>query len=337
MKRCAGLTLFFFSQILLAQKPSANFNSIDWYAQTVQATTLDSLAAKLTAPYATELEKVRAIYTWICQNIQYNADIYRPLYLRAKFKPEPVDTVSEWKPADEMVAQRVLRRRIAVCDGYARLFKVLCQYAGVEAAVLTGYARSDIDRAKERFRSNHTWNAVRIDSVWHLLDLTWAAGYLTYADEFVQKQNDFYFLTPPEDFIRDHYPEDLRWSLLAQPPALAEFKKMPFKSKSYLKYGITAYAPQDGLIEAEIGDTLSFAISLKDAKKAKTVSADPFLDTASFALSPFSVFIKPVKEADNKAHYQFVVDESTQWVHLLFNDDVILRYGISRKRSLAKE
>ena len=135
-----------------------------------------------------------------------------------------------------MVAQKVLRRGIAVCDGYSRLFKVLCQYAGIEAVVLNGYAHSDFNSGGNRFRTNHTWNAVCIDSVWHLVDATWGAGYMTYSDEFVQKQNDFYFLTPPDEMIRDHYPEDLRWSLLTHPPGLAEFKKAPFRSKSFLKY-----------------------------------------------------------------------------------------------------
>ncbi len=335
MKRCAGLLIFFWALGAQAQKPTANFFAIDTYVQSVQEANLDTLAGKLIFPYTTELEKVRAIYSWICQNIRYNADIYKPLALRARFRQEPLDTTTEWKSADEMVAQKVLRRRLAVCDGYSRLFKVLCQYAGVEAVVLNGYVRTDFDRAPERFRTNHTWNAVRIDSAWHLVDATWGAGYMTYGDEFVQKQNDFYFLTPPDELIRDHYPEDLRWTLLAAPPSLAEFRKMPFKSKAYVKYGIHSYFPAYGLVDAEPGDTLVFSIRLNDVKKARAISPDPFLDTASFSLSPASVFIRPEKEAGDSVYYRFAVDGSTQWVHLLFNDDVILRYQVRRRPSLA--
>lgn len=326
-----------FTGFAQAQKPSANFGAVDWYVQSVKETNIDSLAVRLTAPYTTELEKVRAIYSWICQNIRYNTDIYKPLALRARYVPEPIDTTSEWRSADEMTAQKVLRRGKAVCEGYSRLFRVLCQYAGIEAVVLNGYVRSDYDRMADRFRTNHTWNAVRIDSVWHLVDATWAAGYMTLGDEFVQQQNDYYFLTPPKELIRDHYPEDLRWSLLLQPPTLSEFRKMPFRSKSYLKYGIASYSPSNGIVEAHVGDTLLFSISLKDAKKIKNISPDPFFDTASFALSPASVFIKPEKEIGDNAFYHFVVDDSTQWVHLLFNGDVVLRYNISRRQSLASK
>jgi hypothetical protein len=254
--------LLLLTGLVQAQKQGADFGAIDWQVQSVKGGTPDTLAYNLTAPYATDMEKVRAIYSWICGNIAYNANIYKPHSLRPRFVQEPVDTTREWKPADEMVAQKVLKRGLAVCEGYAKLFKVLCHYAGIEAVILHGYVRTDYDRATERFRTNHTWNAVRIDSAWHLLDVTWAAGFMNYRDEFVQQQNDFYFLTPPEVLIRDHYPEDLRWTLLAQPPTVSEFKKMPFKSKCFIKYGITAYFPSQGLLEALPGDTLSFQIDL---------------------------------------------------------------------------
>jgi hypothetical protein len=335
MKWWAGIFLLLLTGLVQAQKQGANFGAIDWQVQSVKGGTPDTLAYNLTAPYPTDMEKVRAIYSWICANIAYNANIYKPYSLRPRFVQEPVDTTREWKSADEMVAQKVLKRGLAVCEGYAKLFKVLCHYAGIEAVILHGYVRTDYDRSTERFRTNHTWNAVRIDSTWHLLDVTWAAGYMNYRDEFVQQQNDFYFLTPPDVLIRDHYPEDLRWTLLAQPPTVSEFKKMPFKSKCFIKYGITAYFPSHGLLEALPGDTLSFQIDLRDVNKAKNTFGDPFLDTAIFTAWPNSAFLKPVKETGNKVYYQLVIDATTQWVHLLFNDDVILRYNVSRRQVLA--
>lgn len=335
MIRCVWILLLFSSLLVRAQVSTVSFAAIDRQAQLVKASSPDSLASSLSAPYTTEIEKVRAIYSWICNNIRYNVEVYRPMARRARFVPAPIDTITEWKSADEMFAQKVLRRGVAVCEGYARLFKVLCQYAGVEAVVLNGYVRTNTDRSPERFRTNHTWNAVRIDGTWHLIDATWGAGFVTYADEFVQQQNDFYFLTPPEEMIRDHYPEDLRWTLLAEPPTLAEFRKMPFKSKSFVKYGIQAYTPSGGLLEAEVGDTISFAIYLHDIQRSKRTSADPFADTALFSLSPASAFVKPEKEKGNEVFYSFVVNATTRWVHLLFNDDVILRYRVKQRSSLA--
>ena len=335
MKWCVGFLLMFSSLLVKAQVPDAGMAPTDRQIYSAKTSTLDSLSTLLFTPQATERERVRAIYSWICHNIRYNVDVYRPLARRVRFIPEPIDTVSEWKSADEMYALKVLKRGVAVCEGYARLFKVLCQYAGVEAVVLNGYVRTNTDRSPDRFRTNHTWNAIRIDSTWHLVDATWGAGFVTYADEFVQEQNDFYFLTPPEQLIRDHYPEDLRWTLLAEPPTLAEFRKMPFKSKSFVKYGIQSYAPSGGWLEAEPGDTLSFAISLYDIERSKRTSADPFADTSRFSLSPASVFVKPELEKGNQVYYSFVVDAGTRWVHLLFNGDVILRYHSKLRSPLA--
>jgi hypothetical protein len=335
MKWCVGILLMFWSASAPAQHLALGYGHVDWHVRSVNDTSVDSLALKLTAPFPTPLEKARAIYSWICSNIRYNVDIYRPVALRARFVPEPVDTTSEWKSADEMVAQKVLRRRLAVCEGYARLFKVLCQYAGLEAVVLNGYVRTNVDRSAQRFKTNHTWNAVRIDSAWHLVDATWGAGFVNYADEFVQEQNDFYFLTPPAQMIRDHYPEDLRWTLMAEPPTLSEFRKMPFRSKSFIKYGIEDYSPAAGIVEADIGDTLSFSISLKDVKRARHTIPDPFFDSAVYVLSPSSVFVKPTTETGSKVHYRHVVDGSAQWLHLVFNDDIILRYHLRRRERLA--
>jgi hypothetical protein len=221
----------------------------------------------------------------------------------------------------------VLRKRVAVCDGYSRLFKVLCTYSGIKAEIVQGYGRVN-GGGERKFKTNHTWNAVQIDSVWKLLDVTWASGYTTYADDFIQKQNDFYFLTPADKFITDHYPEELRWTLLANPTAPSELKKLPFRSKNFFKYGIGNYFPQSGIIEASVGDTIAFSIQLKDLARAKTTSADPFMDTVTYTQWPLSAFVKPAKEKGATVLYSYVVEPASEWINLLYNDDVIMRYQL---------
>lgn len=322
------LAFFFLSYVCcFGQLRTASFTAIDWNVQDLSAPTPDSLSSLLTAPYSTNLEKVRAIYSWMVQHISYNTGIYKPRPAHFIYAADPADTASVWKSADEMTAQRVLYRRVAVCEGYARLFKVLCSYAGMEAAVITGYARGD-GRSSERFRTNHAWNAVKIDSTWHLLDVTWASGYINFNNEYTASRNDAYFLTPPEQFARDHYPEQLQWSLLPQPPALSEFKKMPFKSKNFIKYGIESYLPLSGTINVSIGDTLAFRLVLKDSKKAKSISPDSFADTTLFALSAYSRFITPNAEKNNDVFYTYIAEPGTEWLHLVYNDDVIMRYRL---------
>ena len=202
---------------------------------------------------------------------------------------------------------------------------MLCDYAGIEAQVVQGYARG---LGSSRFRTNHTWNTVKIDSAWQLVDVTWASGYMNYRDEYVQQQNDYYFFTPPDLFIRDHFPEELRWTLLPQPPQMAEFKRAPFLTKNFHRYGFENFSAASGVIEASAGDTLQITLQLKDMQRAKSTGNDPFNDTANFTAWPLSTFLKPAEEKKNSVVYRYVVQPSAEWLHLLFNNDVVLQYRV---------
>ena len=318
---------------------SRNFNSIDWEVQFIDAPTPDSLAIKLTLPYKTELEKVRSIFSWITQNIAYNTSIYSKRNFPSKFASAPLDTITEWKSANEMTALRVLQRRIAVCDGYARLFKTLCDYSGIRSEVILGYGKCNRDRSL-RFRSNHTWNSVMIDSNWHLLDVTWGSGYLNFGDEFIQRTDESYFLTAPERFILDHYPEDIRWTLLDEHPVVREFKHSPFRYKSFVKYSIQSYFPGNGLIEAAIGDTIKIDLQVKYPERDKQISCDPFFDSTIFTHSPSWVFLEPFQTNNKyKLTYSYVVNsKDAEWIHILYNNDLVLRYRLRiREDKLARK
>lgn len=323
------LIIFLLSaSICFGQKWSANFSAIDWKMRNMDAPTVDSLAKKISASYQNDLEKTRAIFIWIAQHISYNTGIYNAGkgYRSVKFVFDPADTISS-KSAVEQTAERVFRRRVAVCDGYAKLFKALCDYTGVGSELILGYGKCYLEK-DTKFRTNHTWNAVKIDSNWYLLDVTWASGFVSFANEFVQHLDESYFLTPPQQFILDHYPEDLKWTLLERPPSLREFHFSPFKYKSFIKYGIVSASPANGTIEATTGDTIQIELKLKDATKDSAIAADAFFDSTIIQLSPASVFLKPTIE-NHKAVYTYVVEgNDVEWIHLLYNDDPILRYKL---------
>ena len=320
------------SNTCFGQKRTASFSSIDWNVKNIEAPTVDSLAKKLTAPYETELEKTRAIFSWIAQHIAYNTGIYNVGrgYQPVKYVFDPADTITS-KSAIEQTAEKVLRRRVAICDGYSKLFKTLCDYAGIESEVILGYGKCYLGK-DERFRTNHTWNAVKVDSAWRLLDVTWASGYVTFSNEFVPRIDESYFLTPPQQFILDHYPEDLKWTLLERPPTLREFHFSPFKYKSLIKYSIASASPSNGTIEAFAGDTIRIELKLKDPSKDSLTASDPFFDLAVMQLSPASVFLEPVIE-NNEAVYTYVVQSNdVEWLHLLYNRDPVLRYKLNVKK-----
>jgi hypothetical protein len=315
---------------------SYDFSQIDHYVQNIENKDPDSLAKQLTEPYQTDIEKVRAIYSWIAQHIAYNTFIFnsRP-YSSARYITEPEDTSMNWRSGNEMTALKVLRKRIAVCDGYAKLFQTLCLYAGIRSELVVGYARGYNSNA-DRFRTNHTWNVVMVDNHWKLIDVTWGSGYIDYANQFVQHLDESYFLANPKQFIWDHYPEELQWALLDNPPAVREFTRVPFKLKSYVKYSIKSFYPSAGIVEAAIGDTLQFELYLKDPEKDRAISADPFFDSSILTKSPSWIFVNPSKQSGSHVYYTHVVQSAgEEWVHILYNNDIVLRYKLNIRMSTA--
>src|SRR5687768_5439622 len=62
-------------QIATAQSKSRNFGNIDWKVRYIDANSVDSLAFRLTSSYHSDIDKVRAIFSWITQNIAYNTNV----------------------------------------------------------------------------------------------------------------------------------------------------------------------------------------------------------------------------------------------------------------------
>lgn len=301
-----------------------------------------TLSRLLTAPYSTEKDKVRAIFVWIAENISYYRGVTKNTKKRSRIpvyeEDQLIDTGS-LKPLTERVAIKVLQDKRTYCDGYSRLFKSLCDHADINSEIVTGYARSDMNRAEEKFRSNHAWNVVLIDSVWQLLDVTWASGYINYADQFVKRFDEYYFLTAPEKFIVHHYPDDLRWTLLDRPPALYEFRYTPFRQRSYVKYEITDYYPSRGIIEANLGDTIRLELETNNAYRNLSIAPDSLWDSTSLVRSPFYSYLQPQYTVKgDKVLYTFTVEsETTEWLHLMYNNDAVLRYKLNVKQIPSKQ
>ncbi len=329
------LIIFFLVSGLPAfsQKNKPDFSEIDRQVKFIEVAAPAELAYQLTLHCSTDLEKVRAIFRWIADNISYRTNEVPVRKRKGKMNYEDADDSTDLKPLDERVSETVLTNRVAVCEGYARLFKTLCIYAGIQAEVINGYGKTQPHKIHQRFRSNHSWNAVLIDSAWQLLDVTWASGYISWnGNAFVRQLDEQYFLSAPEEFILEHYPDDLRWSLMEDPPLMPEFRHSPFKQKSFSKYRISSYKPAGGVIEASMGDTIQIELESSDIYNDRHISSDPFLDIAVYATATSAV-LEPQGLITKKTVYQYCVNSPTiQWLYVLYNDDIILRYKLVVKK-----
>lgn len=298
----------------------------------------DSMAAEIvrtvTANDSTDLQKVYSIFKWITSNIDYSVGgrfgAYFPAFASDWDREYWEDDTTNAIPSlDKRVSAIVLKKRVAVCDGYARLFKTLCVTAGIKAEVVSGFGRANGN--ERNFTTNHRWNAVFVDSSWKLLDATWAAGYINYNNRFQRNFNSYYFLTPPEKFFNDHYPEDQRWMLMPSIPVANEFKKGPFLFPIFQKYFITSFSPVSGIINASVGDTIVFELETKYPYKTLWASDFTYLDSASVMLLQCCGMEKPKNEVTgNFVRYEYkVMSADSEWLHLVYDDEIIMRYKLN--------
>ena len=164
---------------------------------------------------ANEYLQVRAIYSWITHNIKYD-------------KPALLDGVTS-----DNDAVQVFKNRKAVCHGQANLFQAFCDELKIKCHVVTGPVKIKDGKLVE-----HAWNAVEIHGKRHLLDCTWGCmvdDKKNKVDPFRYAMNEFYFLTPPELLILNHFTKDPDLQLLKTPKTLEQFVKDPnYLANNYL-------------------------------------------------------------------------------------------------------
>ena len=156
--------------------------------------------------------RARAIYAWTAMKISYD------------FTNQ--GKVNAATPFDELV-EKTMQSRSAICQGYASVFKSLCDECGIKAYVVNGYTRqnghlNDI---------SHAWVIALIDTTFYGFDPTWASGALNNGS-YIRQFNEQFFMIRPSDLISDHMPFDPMWECLHYPV-----------SSVYFSNGITTATP----------------------------------------------------------------------------------------------
>ena len=224
-------------------KPSfsqPNFQTIDSFAISIRysdSMDIPTLTSLLTSHFTDQTSKTRAIYAWIANNISYDCPAY---HVPSKRISNP---------------DKVLKLRKAVCGGYANLFQEMCSDAGIQCLTIDGYARVSIeDIGTKPTETNHTWNAVRIDGIWKLIDVTWGSGVVDKKVKYFTKQfSGFYFFTDPNKFLYSHYPKQNAW---LPPKATLSFKRFyenPIIREGYFSNKIKQHLPDEGSINSKQG------------------------------------------------------------------------------------
>ena len=270
------LTFFMLFFVLIGNSQN-DFQEIDDYIRSTKFKTKDfvSFTQKITEKSETELEKVRAIFVWITDNIKYSDKFMndKATSVRAGSKAELERALKKIKEED---LQRTLQKRKGVCEDYSQLFKEMCSVVGIESEFVVGHARQNKNRIGKLPKGNdHAWNSVKVDGKWYLLDVTWASGYVNNG-KFKKEFKEGYFLVEPEHLIKSHFPEEAKFQYLEVPITKKAFSKIPVIQYGYYKFKVQDHIPQQAKVPPFSGDGV-FKIQLEKDDLVKGF----FLETGS--------------------------------------------------------
>ncbi|WP_299128098.1 transglutaminase domain-containing protein [uncultured Winogradskyella sp.] len=177
---------------------------------------LPDLTYKLTDGLTTDVEKFRAIYVWVCQNIANDYGLYHlNKSKRERFKNDSIKFNAWTTKFRKKLFKKLLNNKRTICTGYAYMLKTLCDLADLECEIIQGYGRVSTTNIENLELPNHSWNAIKLNGKWYLCDPTWASGIPDpETNNFTYNYNDGFFLANPKLFAINHFPIDHKWWLL---------------------------------------------------------------------------------------------------------------------------
>ena len=264
--------LFFFLIIQgTVQAQQSDFKNIDFHnadsiAKLYKGKKLDNIATltyKLTLPLPTQVEKFRAIYTWVSTNIEndywYNVKNQKK---REQLKNDRQGLIAWNNDFRKQVFKKLLKEQKTICTGYAYLIKEMAALVDINCVIVDGFGRTVASNIEVSSGiPNHSWNAVQLNDKWYLCDATWSSGVFNLQeDRFIAEYYDGYFLTSPELFVKNHYPLDDQWICLTNKPSLEEFLNGPIVYRGAFKYQLIPLKPNTLKSQITKNESLTFML-----------------------------------------------------------------------------
>ena len=173
------------------------------------------LGKSITKGCKTDFQKIKAIYQWICNNIDY-------------------DTTYRIYTADSCI-----KARKGVCQAYCDLFMRIAATQKIKVETIYGKTKNPDGSASQM---DHTWLFAYTSKNYGIfLDPTWGAGTLEKGK--FRRSDDcwFWFNVEPEKMALTHFPKEASYQLVNDPLSMTEFTAMPSINMNWLKYGLTIH------------------------------------------------------------------------------------------------
>lgn len=333
--------IIIFSNVIFGQDSNIQ---IDNYAKSVRYKgDVSKLVLDLTKNCTTEIQKARAIYVWITDNISYDYKTFNKKRKNKLFKCKSTEECelkkAKWK---ENYINKVLKKKIGVCSGYSELYKKMCNQAGIKCEVIEGYIKTEPFQIGRMGVLDHAWNVLIIDNKHHYLDLTWSSGYCTKnkknkLNKFIKKLDEYYWLTPVDKLSRSHFPKDTLQLVNSKYNKIL-FKKNPYIQNSILPE-IDIISPNSGIINTKIGDTIHFKFNFKNsidklqintniAKNPSVWKVINKTEVIDEKILKKQKYIEYKKEEDIYSFNYIVDSKSVRFLEILFDYRLKLKYLI---------
>ncbi|MBA4319559.1 MAG: hypothetical protein C0412_14250, partial [Flavobacterium sp.] len=251
----------YFSSCVYSQK----YNSVDSIADgySKDLSNADELVELVNKDFSRSDEKARAVFRWVTTNVSYDVALAESMNYVSKnafsYKTEKEREIKDKKFKLDLVSSTMNTKK-TVCHGYAALMEYLFLKLGLESTIVFGNLRADPSQIGEMPDvTNHAWNVVKIDNIWHFVDATLAAGFVSSKTNLFKFYfNDAYFFTNPERFFLNHYPTDEKWLFVAK--SKKDFAPLPVFFGGYFQYNYEIIKPESGICSTQNNQNLIFAI-----------------------------------------------------------------------------
>lgn len=307
-----------------------SFNKADKIAYELKGENLNDLpklSYNLTKSLSSDVEKFRAIYIWVCTNVENDYYLFeKNSRKRDKFKNDSFKLLEWNKEISKETFKRLIKQKKTVCTGYAYLLKELTNLANIKCEIINGYGRTAETDFKKSNDQNHSWNAVELNSKWYLCDATWSSGSFDLnRNTFNLNYNDGYFLTNPKDFIKNHFPFDSKWQLNEEKLNFYDFSDLPLIYGESFKNNLIPVFPLNMNLEVQKGDEIIFQL-----KKDKTIDLDAIrieIVSGNYKKTEVPILIS-LKDDIVEIKYNFYQKGNFD-LHIKINEDYLCSYVIS--------
>jgi len=193
--------------------------------------------------------------------------------------------------------------------------------------MVDGYVKNTPFQIGLALSPSHSWNVVKLGRVNYYFDVTWAAGICKRDEEsgklldFVKRYQDFFWQTPKQKFMRNHFPKDEKW--IAETGYTKEqFFNAPYFYPNDLTQNMESNTPDSGVIKTKAGDTLHFKFTFKNPVKNIQVNTNNYKNV-EIALINKSEWVNNVYQFD-----YIVKENSLYYIEILFDSKPGIRYKV---------